>query len=559
MSSIKLNEILPSPIQNEGKDEWANVVTRDPWFKGHEVAINHSAASKTVAIKEPPPYGHRKGFVPRTPEDFGDGGAFPEIHIAQFPLGMGMERAVGRNKDKTVALQFDEEGKLRFDEIARIGHGKDKIVHSRLSDMKSKIIDEEDESFHKPTEDEVEQTTEATRMALEKITTAKIAAALPVQHAKKTAPAQYIRYTPSQQSGLNAGGAQQRIIRLVEEQKDPMEPPRFQINQKIPRAPPSPPAPVMHSPTRKVSAKEQADWKIPPCISNWKNPKGYTVALDKRLAADGRGLQQVHINENFAKMAEALSIAERKAREAVETRAQMERRIAQNKKTEQEKRMRELAQNARLARAQALKKTEDEDTNALEEAKEREMIRRDRIEDHRRDRNIARSRPDKLEKLKRDKERDVSEKIALGLPDSRARESGETQFDSRLFNQTGGLDSGGIDDETYAAYDKPWRPQDGIQQHIYRPRKDIDSSIYGADLDRIISTNRFVPDKGFSGAEGAGKEGGQRSGPVQFEQREEEDIFGLGELLQTTSSSSSAKRKATESEELPSGTKKSRR
>jgi SNW domain-containing protein 1 len=116
--------------------------------------------------------------------------------------------------------------------------------------MKSKIIDEDDESFHKPTEEEVNETTEATRQALEKITTAKvywkhppysydddddltqfnfqIAAALPVQHAKKTAPAQYIRYTPSQQSGMNAGGAQQRIIRLVEEQKDPMEPPRFQ-------------------------------------------------------------------------------------------------------------------------------------------------------------------------------------------------------------------------------------------------------------------------------------------------------------------------------------------
>lgn len=34
-----------------------------------------------------------------------------------------------------------------------------------------------------------------------------------------------------------------------------------------------------------------------------------------------------------------------------------------------------------------------------------------------------------------------------------------------------GLDSGGIDDETYSAYDKPWRAQDNIQQHIYRPSK----------------------------------------------------------------------------------------
>jgi len=40
--------------------------------------------------------------------------------------------------------------------------------------------------------------------------------------------------------------------------------------------------------------------------------QGYTIPLDKRLAADGRGLQQVHINENFAKLAEALYIADRK-------------------------------------------------------------------------------------------------------------------------------------------------------------------------------------------------------------------------------------------------------
>ena len=101
-------------------------------------------------------------------------------------------------------------------------------------------------------------------------------------------------------------GAKQRVIRMVESQRDPMSPPRFKINKKIPRGPPSPPAPVMHSPTRKVTVKEQQDWKIPPCISNWKNAKGYTIPLDKRLAADGRGLQQNHINENFSKLAEVI-------------------------------------------------------------------------------------------------------------------------------------------------------------------------------------------------------------------------------------------------------------
>ena len=34
-----------------------------------------------------PPYGQRRGWIPRHEADFGDGGAFPEIHVAQYPLG----------------------------------------------------------------------------------------------------------------------------------------------------------------------------------------------------------------------------------------------------------------------------------------------------------------------------------------------------------------------------------------------------------------------------------------------------------------------------------------
>lgn len=57
-----------------------------------------------------------------------------------------------------------------------------------------------------------------------------MASALPVRHAEKQAPVQYIRYTPSQQGGGHNSGAQQRIIRMVEEQKDPMEPPKFRYH-----------------------------------------------------------------------------------------------------------------------------------------------------------------------------------------------------------------------------------------------------------------------------------------------------------------------------------------
>jgi len=47
---------------------------------------------------------------------------------------------------------------------------------------------------------------------------------------------------------------------------------------------------VVHSPPRKLTAKDMADWKIPPCISNWKNAKGYTLPLEYRISADGRTL-----------------------------------------------------------------------------------------------------------------------------------------------------------------------------------------------------------------------------------------------------------------------------
>lgn len=349
--------------------------------------------------------------------------------MAQFPLGLGLGDLKGK-PENTLALQYGTDGKLQHDAIARIGHAKDKIVYSKLNDMKAKTWNEDDEDIQKPDDDAIIDATEKTRLALEKIVNSKVASALPVRHAEKLAPAQYIRYTPSQQNG--AAGSQQRIIRMVEEQKDPMEPPKFKINQKIPRAPPSPPAPVMHSPPRKMTAKDQNDWKIPPCVSNWKNPKGFTVGLDKRLAADGRGLQQTHINENFAKLSDALYIADRKAREEVETRAQLERRVAQNKKAEQEAKMAEAASKARLERTAIKKKGDDED----EQAKIRDEIRRDRMDDIRKERNIARARPDKADKLRKERERDISEKIVLGLPDTNQKRTGEPQFDQRLFDKT---------------------------------------------------------------------------------------------------------------------------
>lgn len=401
--------------------------------------------------------------------------------------------------------------------------------------------------MQRPDEEEIQETTEKTREALEKLVAGKIAAANPTKRAEKQEPAQYIRYTPSQQGSSYNSGAQQRIIRMVEAQQDPMEPPRFKTNTKIPRAPPSPPPPVMHSPPRKPTVKEQNEWKIPPCISHWKNAKGYTIPLDKRLAADGRGLQSVHINENFAKLAESLYIADRKAREAVEVRAQMERRTAQMEKEKREETLLKVAEKARASRS-----TYHGGNKGSDEVRERDEFRRIREKERNREKNISRAAPEKRNRLQRDRERDISEQIQLGRPQA-SKPSADSQFDQRLFGKTSGMDSGFGDDDAYNVYTEPWNKNKNISKGIYVPSKTSDKDMYGDDYDKIVSSSKFVPDQGFRGAEA----GGTRDGPVAFEK--EEDPFGLDDFLeQAKTHDSTNKRPLEDKGSRDHGSKKSR-
>jgi len=55
------------------------------------------------------PYGQRRGWIPRNQEDYGNGGAFPEIHVVQYPLDMGRKDV---NSQKTVPVTLDSEGRI---------------------------------------------------------------------------------------------------------------------------------------------------------------------------------------------------------------------------------------------------------------------------------------------------------------------------------------------------------------------------------------------------------------------------------------------------------------
>jgi SNW domain-containing protein 1 len=499
----------------------------------------------------PPPYGQRSGWRPRSAEDFGDGGAFPEIPVAQYPYDMGRKGA--GSTSNALAIQVDAEGKVKYDAIARQGHSESRIIHSSFKDLipLRQRADAGDINLDRPTQEEAQATAERTKQALEKLVSGAVAAQRPknVKGVSREEPT-YVRYTPANQMG-DTSKKNDRIFKIVKRQEDPMEPPKFK-HKKIPRGPPSPPPPVMHSPPRKLTAEDQEAWKIPPPISNWKNPKGYTVPLDKRLAADGRGLQDVTINDKFAQFAEALFTADRHAREEVRLRSQMQQKLAEKEKLAKEDHLREMARKARedrqrnnesgpsrRSRSRSRSRSYSDDSSAGsrsgsedESARERERARRERRAENERQLRQSRMGTEKrMQMLAREQNRDISEKVALGL--AKPTQNKETMYDSRLFNQTSGFDSGFNEDQ---AYDKPLFAAHDAINSIYRPSAGgADEEEYGEDaaageMGKISKSNRFEvlgrAKEGFKGADVAERE----AGPVQFE-KDKDDPFGIDSLI----------------------------
>ncbi|KAF6226050.1 hypothetical protein HO173_012540 [Letharia columbiana] len=494
----------------------------------------------------PPAYGLRAGWRPRSAEDYGDGGAFPEIPVAQYPLDMGKKPSSSSN---ALAVQVDAEGKVKYDAIARQGHNDKRIVHTSFQDLipLRQRADVGEISLDRPSEEEIAAQTEKTKDALAKLVSGAVAAQKPknVKGITRNDPT-YVRYTPANQMG-DVTRKNDRIMKIVERQQDPMEPPKFK-HKKIPRGPPSPPPPVMHSPPRKLTAEDQEAWKIPPPISNWKNPKGYTVPLDKRLAADGRGLQDVTINDKFAQFAEALFTADRHAREEVKQRAAMQQKVAERERMEKEDQLRMLAQKAREERSMAGRRTSharsasgsrsrpssySRSDSEDEATREREQMRRERRQENEKQLRQSRMGTERrVQILAREQNRDISEKVALGL--AKPTQSSESMWDSRLFNQTSGFDTGFNEDQ---AYDKPlFAAQDAISS-IYRPRANVDDDddeeAGGKEYDKIAKSNRFeVLGKAKEGFKGAA-DAEVRDGPVQFEKdvSNATDPFHIDEMI----------------------------
>ncbi|KAJ0673496.1 putative SKI-interacting protein, SKIP [Helianthus annuus] len=181
---------------------------------------------------------------------------------------------------------------------------------------------------------------------------------------------------------------------------------------------------------------------------------------------------------------------------------------------------------------------DDEPRETKEEREERiqrEKIREERRRERERERRLEAkdAAMGKKSKITRDRDRDISEKVALGMASAGSGRGGEVMYDQRLFNQEKGMESGFATDDQYNIYDKGLFTAQPTLSTLYRPKKDADDEMYGGadeQLEKIRKTDRFKPDKGFTGA---GEKSGPRGGPVEFERDvvEDADPFGLDQFL----------------------------
>ncbi|TNY20537.1 SKIP/SNW domain-containing protein [Rhodotorula diobovata] len=583
---------LPAPLHSAPADEAASGPAQP------------AQSSSAVAVQgaNVPPYGQRKGWKPKAQADFGDGGAYPECHVAQYPLELGRKKTSSGN---TLALQVDADGNVNYGAIAQQGQRNGVHVQSSFKDLvplsQRTDVEKDVMAMERPSEEEVQSTTDRTKAALERLVQGKIKAAQPKNVQQVGGDVTYMRYTPQ-----NGGVEKQKIIKMMDVVEDPLEPPRFK-GKKIPRGPPSPPPPILRSPPRKVTAQEQKEWMIPPCVSNWKNNKGYTIPLDKRLAADGRGLQDVHINDRFAQFSEALYVADRHAREEVRQRALMQQKIAAKEKEAKEENLRMLAQRAREERSGVVVQpssssaaaapaamsagglgaamagygsdSEDEEEAAIQRgaqgqrapstaaggsprsdededreedegeteedrraARERDEMRRERRKERERELRMSHMGTEQRAKvLAKATGRDISEKIALGL--AKPTLSKDSMLDARLFNREQYSASFGSSD-SYNLYDKPLFSGSSAAAAIYKPRgRDVDEEGYevnAEEVDKAMRNDRFG--LGVAG-KGRGFEGTDtseiREGPVAFE-RDTADPFGVDAFLESAKAGAGA-------------------
>ncbi|KAJ1606378.1 SNW family nuclear protein [Cryptosporidium canis] len=414
--------------------------------------------------------------------------------------------------------------KLELDIYKDVGSNGECVKKGEITRFKGNERLKYGENLRRPTESQEVEIYEKTKKALDQIIDRKQDTLHKFKESAKEASTEFIRYKSSPDTIGYDPRFSERIIKVVERPKDPLELPMFR-NRILGGGKREEMVPILRPPSKKLTHDEVKEWNIPPCVSNWKNPMGYTVPLDKRVQADTRDLINISVNDRFVSLSESLQMAEKNAREQVKLRNELQKQKKIREEMEREEKLRKLAESSRNERKSHHllstmpefsqdKNESDEDVVDYDHIRKLELEKRREIE-----REFRQERAGKKSKTLRDGDRDISEHIALGQAQSLGSgSSSEVQFDARLFNRTSGLDSG-FSNDTISVYDKPLFNTGGLGS----------GGLYTFEESRVeesIGGRVHVPS--FSSADSSSS--AFRTKPVEFE-RDEEDPFGLDKLI----------------------------
>ncbi|QLQ81694.1 hypothetical protein HG537_0F04550 [Torulaspora globosa] len=351
----------------------------------------------------------------------------------------------------------DQEGLIQHRDVI------DSVVGSKLNFQDFVPIRQRNFNMElpKPSKLEIEETYKRTKKAFDRIlgNLAKPSGIGVKNSVQVNADAYEVKYDTIQATGA----VRSRSLKIVEHAQDPLQPSQVKAGKVV--APPAeePLAPILHKTdstesSNKLSKEERERWNIPAAISSWKNPKGYTISLERRLDMNARYSKQhagaQEVNERFAELSNALDVAEREARQEIKLRAEAKRQLADEELRQKEHKLKLLAQKSREereyqrmhppSRKRLLEQGDDS-------ANEREVARNTRRMQLEKDlRRSKMSTADRLRELAYSQGRDISEKVILGA--AKATESAVDQYDSRLFAK--GASSGARANEGQL-YDRP--------------------------------------------------------------------------------------------------------
>ena len=92
-----------------------------------------------------------------------------------------------------------------------------------------------------------------------------------------------------------------------------------------------------------IDREEMKKWDVPPCVSNYTNPQGYVIPLDKRMASTHK--KEIVMSEKFGEVAAALYEADHKMKEKLQDRRIQEQKVLKQQQQIIEHDLEELTKN----------------------------------------------------------------------------------------------------------------------------------------------------------------------------------------------------------------------